>query len=206
MASLGKKILSAFVEVTDDKSPVSKPEETNNTSTVSRAPNPSPAVDNSKFRQYFEKLFQEANIPGPDYYEFSRMIEAMNGITHEQSRYAAAFAGLQVQGLSREKLLSTAADYLQVLEKDAGNFLSTVDATLQEKVYGKQKEMDEKTARIEQLSREINDLQHQVTLLKDEVKENEQKIGESTGSYKTAMENMKSRILLDMEKIKQFIQ
>jgi uncharacterized protein YoxC len=174
MASLGKKILSAFVEVTDDKSPVSKPEETNNASTVSRAPNTSPAVDNSKFRQYFEKLFQEANIPGPDYYEFSRMIEAMNGITHEQSRYAAAFAGLQVQGLSR--------------------------------VYGKQKEMDEKTARIEQLSREINDLQHQVTLLKDEVKENEQKIGQSTGSYKTAMENMKSRILLDMEKIKQFIQ
>jgi hypothetical protein len=42
-------------------------------------------------------------------------------------------------------------------------------------------------------------------MLKNEVKENEEKIENNSGSYKKELENMKSRILYDMEKIKQFI-
>jgi uncharacterized protein YoxC len=206
MASLGKKILSAFVEVTGDKPPDTRPVENNTVSATHTATgnNPPPA-DNGKFREYFTRLFSEANIPGPDYFEFSKMIEAMNSIPNEKARYSAAFAGLQVQGLDKEKLLSTAASYLQVLDTDAGNFLSTVDATVQEKVYGKRKEIEEKTARIQQLEQEINHLQQQLVALNNEVKENEQKIEQSTGGYKAAMEAMKSRILLDIEKIKTFI-
>jgi uncharacterized protein YoxC len=205
MASIGKKILSAFVEVTEAKPPVTKPEEADTISTDRKANTP-PPPDSDRFMQYFEKLFTEANIQGPDYYEFSKMIEAMGGIADEKARYSAAFAGLQVQGLNRQKLLSTASDYLGVLDKDAGNFLSTVDATLHEKVHGKRKEMEQKQERIKQLSQEINELHQQVDRLNDEVKENEQKIEQSTGGYKAAMEMMKSRIQTDMEKIKTFIQ
>jgi len=92
-----------------------------------------------------------------------------------------------------------------VLETDAGNFHSTVDAAIQEKVTGKKKEMEDKEQRIRQLSEEINGLQQQIALLKNEVRDNEQKIEQSTGGYKAAMENMKSRILLDIEKINRFI-
>jgi hypothetical protein len=206
MARLGKKILSAFVEVTADKPAATRPEETNKPSTgTAPAAHTPPPDNNDKFRQYFDKLFTEANIPGPDYFEFSKMIEAMSGLPDEKSRYSAAFAGLQVQGLDKQKLLSTASDYLRVLETDAGNFHSTVDAAIQEKVTGKRKEMEEKEQRIRQLTKEINDLQQQIALLKNEVSENEQKIEQSTGGYKAAMENMKSRILLDIEKINRFI-
>jgi hypothetical protein len=206
MARLGKKILSAFVEVTADKPADTRPEETNKPSTpVPKAGYTPPSDNNEKFRQYFDKLFTEANIPGPDYFEFSKMIEAMSSLPDEKARYSAAFAGLQVQGLDRQKLLSTAADYLRVLETDAGNFHSTVDAAIQEKVTGKKKEMEEKEQRIRQLSEEINGLQQQIALLKNEVRENEQKIEQSTGGYKAAMENMKGRILSDIEKINRFI-
>jgi uncharacterized protein YoxC len=204
MASIGKRILSAFVEVTEAKPPVTKPEEVNAVSTNRKVNATAP--DGDKFKQYFEKLFTEANIQGPDYYEFSKMIEAMSGIADEKARYSAAFAGLQVQGLDRQKLLSTASDYLGVLDKDARNFLSTVDATLHEKVHGKRKEMEQKQEKIKHLSQEINELHQQVARLSDEVKENEQKIEQSTGGYKAAMETMKSRIVMDMEKIKTFIQ
>lgn len=208
MANIGKRILSAFVEVTDDKSPVKKPEETNKTSATSpRATvNSSPPADNSKFRQYFDKLFEEANIPGPDYFEFSKMVEAMAAIPDEKARFSAAFAGLKVQGLDRRKLLSTAGEYLNILDKDAGNFLSTVDATIQEKVYAKRKEMEQKEARIQQLTKEITDLHNEVAMLTGEIKENEEKIEQSTGGYKNALEAMKSRIAQDIEKIKIFIQ
>lgn len=213
MASLGKKVLSAFVEVSDDKkTDAEKPPEKTNTSTANfnyvpaavKSSYASPA--NSKFRDYFDKLFSEANIPGPDYFEFSKMIEVMRSVPDEQVRYVTAFAGLTVQGLDKPKLLSTASQYIQLLDTDAANFNSTVDAALQEKVYEKKKLMEEKTARIQQLTQEIGNLQNGLQMLLQEIKENEEKIESNTGAYKAESEAMKSRIASDIEKIKQYIQ
>ncbi|MEO5593589.1 MAG: hypothetical protein ABIR15_07675 [Chitinophagaceae bacterium] len=206
MASIGKKILSAFVELTDATPAVKKPGEVNSTSTFTAVSYTPKQADNEKFRKYFEKLFEEANMPGPDYYEFSKMIEAMKSIPDENARFSAAFAGLQVQGLDKQKLLATASSYLEIMDKDAVSFFSTVDAAMQEKVLGKKNEMEEKTQRVKDLSNEISDLQHQVAVLNNEIKDNEEKLAHRTDSYKDAMENMKSRIQNDAEKIKSFIQ
>ena len=119
MANLGKKILSAFIEVNDDKKPeAEKPPETKESYqpakpqptasyTGTAAGNSYASTGNSKFKEYFDKLFKEANIPGPDYFEFSKMIEAMQAVPDEQVRYITAFAGLSVQGLDKQKLLAT---------------------------------------------------------------------------------------------------
>ena len=205
MASIGKKILSAFVEISHEKTPPVKPVE-HGTDYPDAGKSPAPAVEHSeKFLQHFEKLFREANIPGPDYFEFSKMIEAMNSIPDEKARYTAAFAGLGVQGLDKTKLLSTAAEYLRVLNTDASNFDSTVDLALKEKVHTKKKEFDEKAGRIEHLSREIHELRRQIASLEAEIKENEAKIKSNSGAYKTESERMIARIAGDVEKIKQYI-
>ena len=205
MTSFGKKFLSAFVELTDEDKPVSMPEEVKQYSTpVGHDNGPAPATI-EKFKQYFDKLFSEANLPGPDYFEFAKMTQAMMSMPDEKARYSAAFAGLSVQGLDKNKLLNTALEYLKILETDAANFSSTVDAALREKVEGKQQEIVSKQQRIEQLSREINDLQNQVQLLHAEVKENEEKIESNTGGYKASSERMKQQILNDIDKIKQHI-
>src|SRR5689334_20593919 len=140
MASIGKKILSAFVEMADKEiSATVKPIVKQSSPQIAAPDNISPATPSTgKFKQYFDKLFSDANIPGPDYFEFSKMTEAMNIITDERARYSAAFAGLSVQGLDKQKLLSTATEYLKILDTDANNFNSTVDAALKEKVEGKQ--------------------------------------------------------------------
>ncbi|GAB2811742.1 kinetochore Spc7 family protein [Ferruginibacter profundus] len=204
MASFGKKILSAFVDITEEKKSVTVPEETQQHSTP--ATTRAATADNSeKFKQYFDKLFSDANLPGPDYFEFAKMTQAMSGIADEKLRYSSAFAGLNVQGLDKNKLLETAAAYLKLLETDAANFSSTVDAALAEKVQAKQQEILNKQQRMEQLQREIADLQNQIQLLHAEVKENEEKIENNTGGYTTASENMKQQIALDIEKIKQHI-
>jgi len=221
MASLGKKILSAFVEVTP---PPPQPTETNkqgdidgaapaaghekdagrNAAAVRSAVRPVSERD-SRFAEYFDKLFREANIPGPDYYEFSRMILAMQVMPDEASRFAAAFAGLQVQGLDKEKLLSTAAAYLQVLETDAGQFHSTVDAALQEKVHARKAATEEKFLRIQTLTKEIADLQTEVQALQAEIAENEEKISSRNGSYVAESADRKARIEADIVKIKNYI-
>src|ERR1700733_13618110 len=118
MTTFAKKVLSAFVDVTGGDKPVALTKPENKTSAPAEISRPAYTA-NSKFIRYFDKLFSEANIPGPDYYEFSKMIEAMNDIPDERARLCAAFAGLNVQGLNKLKLLSTAGDYLKLLDEDA---------------------------------------------------------------------------------------
>jgi len=133
------------------------------------------------------------------------MTEAMQSIADERARYSAAFAGLCVQGLDKQKLLNTAAQYVEILDQDATNFNNTVDAALKEKVQCKQQEIEANTKRIEALSKEINDLQNNIQLLQQEVKENEEKIASNSGAYMHEMQYMKNKLLNDVEKIKQFI-
>ena len=207
MSSIGKKLLSAFVEVTPPDKAATTPKAPTGNEQMAAIKTPVPADQSSdhRFAEYFDKLFSEANIPGPDYYEFSKMIGAMQVIPDELSRFCAAFAGLQVQGLSREKLLSTAAEYLQVLETDAAHFNSTVAGALQEKVQDKKSELEEKATRIQALSKEIADLQNQIITLDAAIKENEEKIGGRQRDYTAESKERKARISADIEKIKQYI-
>jgi hypothetical protein len=208
MANIGKKILSAFIEMKDDEKKESEKEQVaeQEQKYIYTPVTDSPQQVDNKFKQYFDKLFRESNIPGPDYFEFTKMTEAMHAITDERSRYTAVFAGLSVQGLDKQKLLSTADQYVRILETDASQFLSTVETALKEKVHQKKIEAEDKNKRILQLSQEIQLLQEQVLALQQEINENEDKIEASTGGYKIASELMKQRIQADIQKIKQFIQ
>ncbi|MFL9482334.1 hypothetical protein ACI6Q2_06105 [Chitinophagaceae bacterium LWZ2-11] len=205
--SLGKKILSAFVDIDED---VEKKhtEPVHNTPVYSytkQAGTINPDIS-SKFKEYFDHLMSEANIPGPDYYEFNKMTEAMSAIADERTRYNSAFAGLSVQGLDKKKLIDTAQQYLQILDNDAKNFNSTIDTALNEKVEQKKAEIVEKTKRIQELTQEITDCNNRILLLGNEIKENEEKLSNNSTGYASELENKKSVIEKDIERIKQYIQ
>ena len=201
--NIGKKILSAFVEVTDKEPSASPPAAAPTSTPVHNSTRP---VATGKFQQHFDKLFMDANIQGPDYFEFSKMVDVMSAIADEKARYAAAFAGLTVQGLDKQKLLSTANEYIRLLEADATAFRSTIDQAVQEKVQAKKAELKEKANRIQLLSQEITELQNRIAALDAAIKENEEKIYHSTEGYAAELEERKRRIQRDMEKIEQHIQ
>ena len=205
MSSFRKKILAAFVEVTGEEQAVIKREEVKEIFTTNSERVNSPAASSEKFKLYFDQLFKDANLPGPDYFEFSKMTEAMQNVADERARYSAAFAGLSVQGLDKQKLLQSATQYVEVLETDAINFNKTVDAALKEKVQAKQQEIEANAKRIEALAKEISELQNKTLVLQEEVKENEAKIENNSGAYLNEMQAMKNKILQDIEKIKQLV-
>jgi len=161
-------------------------------------------VDN-RYAEYFDKLLSEANIPGPDYYEFARMVAAMQLIPDESARYHAAYAGLQVQGLNKDKLLSTAAEYLRVLTADSDHFQKTLEAALQDKVRSKETEAEAKAQRIQALSQEIMQLQQQIGALQDEVRANREKLTGSGSSYNAESQRRQQQIQSDIDKINQYI-
>ena len=232
MASFGKKILSAFLEVEEQKkaapqsgagaatavtatamSTGSGGSGSGHATPASGSGSSSPATSgydgraqaDQRFSEYFDNLFSEANIPGPDYYEFARMITAMQAIPDERSRYAAAFAGLQVQGLDKEKLLSTAGEYLRVLTSDADRFGSTVETALQEKVHSRAAEAEEKSKRIQALSQEILELQSQIGTMQNEIREAKSKLEANSSAYAAESERRKQHIQGDIEKINNYI-
>ncbi len=211
MASLGKKILSAFMEVTEEKKECYTPEQEHGSQGIpahvdsgSQGAAFARQPDN-RFADHFDQLLRGANIPGPDYYEFSRMIGVMQGIPDEASRYIAAFAGLQVQGLEKQQLLTTAGEYLRILATDANQFQQTVDAALQEKVHGKETEAEEKAARIQALSQEILQLQQQISALQAEVHANKDKLTSGSSAYTTESQRRQQQIKNDIDKITQYI-
>lgn len=198
---LGKKILSAFLEVEEGKTSAAQSAAANSAA----APESVAAPSDQRFTEHFDKLFSEANIPGPDYYEFSRMITAMQAIADERARYVAAFAGLQVQGLDKEKLLSTAGEYLRVLTTDAEQFGKTVEAAFQEKVHGKAAEAEEMGKRIQALSQEILELQTRAGAMQNEIKEARSRLEANSRAYDAECEYRKRQIRGDIEKINNYI-
>jgi hypothetical protein len=195
MTRIGKKIISAFVEVNEKKEPVAP--------SVNQA-EPQDHADN-RFTGHFDKLLNEANIPGPDYYEFARMIAVMQGIPDEAARYKAAFAGLQVQGLNMQQLLDTAEEYLRVLTTDANQFQATVDTSYQEKVKDKEAEAEEKAGRIQALSQEILQLQQQIGTLQEEIRSSKEKLAGGNSAYTAESKRRQQDIRRDVEKIRQYI-
>ena len=204
MARIGKKILSAFIE-TAESSPAAPAAAVTPKAEVVPEAQAAPASD-QRFADYFDKLFSDANIPGPDYYEFSKMVTAMQVIPDERSRYYAAFAGLQVQGLDKQKLLSTAAEYLRALTANAGQFETTVEAALQEKVHSRTAEAEEKSRRIQALSQEILKLQEEIAAMQREIGENRDKLTASGSAYAAESGRRKQQIESDIQKINTYIQ
>lgn len=226
MARLGKRLLSAFIE-TGEEPKKEGPEQdvhTKNNDDVQRQTGSAAGVSSAgsvaaagagsaapsgagdqRFADYFDKLFSDANIPGPDYYEFSKMIGVMQLISDEQSRYNAAYAGLQVQGLDKQKLLSTAAEYLRVLTADAGQFQTTVETALQEKVHTRVTETEEKGRRIQALSQEILKLQEEISGMQREIAENKEKLTASSNAYAAESGRRKQQIEADIQKINHYI-
>jgi hypothetical protein len=156
--------------------------------------------DFEKFKAHFEQIFDQANLPGPDYYEFSKMVDSMGTAIPVETRVLAAFNGLKIQGLTKERLLSSASEYIRILDSDAANFSKKV----QEEVAAKKKSAEETTKLIEQkkqaidqLQKEIND--HQITV--NEYSNIESKMNEKISVYNMALSQMKTRISEDINRI-----
>jgi hypothetical protein len=218
MASFGKKIIAAFLEVAEEKKDAppdgAARQDARERGTrgdvwsgvrVDGVDGAHEEAPDERYAGHFDRLLADANIPGPDYFEFARMIAVMRGIADEAARYNAAFAGLQVQGLNKQRLLDTAAEYLGVLTADAGQFQATVDASYKEKVRGKESEAEEKAARMQSLSKEIIQLQQQIAALLEEVRTAKEKLAGGSSAYAAESKHRQQEIQRDIDKINQYI-
>jgi hypothetical protein len=167
--------------------------------------------DLQKFNQHFDGLFEQANLPGPDYFEFSKMCHAMATLPDEM-KFPAVFGGLQVQGLTKQKLVESANHYISIIEEDAKKFNNAIDQKIVSEVQRKRSDAEQKRKSIsdredmiKKLQEEITNESIEITKLEAEATDQEIKAGQKATTYKAACETRKTMIASDVHKINSLI-
>lgn len=167
--------------------------------------------DLQKFNQHFDELFEKANLPGPDYFEFSKMCQAMNTLT-EDVKFPAVFGGLQVQGLTKQKLVESANHYINIVDEDSNKFNTAIDQKILAEVQNKRStaerkriSISEKEEMIKSLQQEIVNENVEISKLEAEASDQEQKANQKSMTYKAACEARKAIIASDLQKINSLI-
>jgi hypothetical protein len=211
MTGFFKKALGVFVEFDDDADHKdSSSQEARMTSFSNEITRDSANhAEAEKFEKYFDRLFDQANLPGPDYFEFFKMMETLEvHIPDERARLSATFASLSIQGMTKQILIDTANKYKALIEKDRADFDLALKEKINSEVGARQKELTElgdtitsNSEQIQKLTKEISDAQVRMKALKSEVAEEETKLNRNGDGYKVASQAILSKISSDIQKI-----
>lgn len=210
MASFFKKALGVFVEFDEEQ----KKDDVSSFTTLPNIPteisrNPDNHVEAAKFEKYFDNLFEKANLPGPDYFEFYKTMEMLEAhIADEKARLSATFASLAIQGLTKKNLVETANKYKGIIEQDQTNFNNVLVEKMKSEVgqrRAKLKDMEQKIAsnseQIQKLSKEISETQVLIGQIKTEVLDQENKLTKNKNGYQVACQAVINKIVTDIQKI-----
>jgi len=210
MAGIFKKAMGLFVEFEEDpKNPTSQSPASASSPTRVSPQQVLNAEEFDKFEKHFEKLFDQANLPGPDYYEFMKMMETLEAhIKDEKARLSATYASLTIQGLTKEKLVETANKYKEIISQDKTQFEKIANDKSEREIGQKRKDLlnlEETIVRhsemIQKLTKEITESQGSLGKLKATIAEEEGKLSRNKQGYMLACEAMMKKISEDITKI-----
>lgn len=169
--------------------------------------------DLDPFNQHFKDLFESLNLPGPDYFEFTRTVDSMDNSIPYDVKIKAAFSALSLQGLDKTKLISSANQYLQSINDDRSNFFKTLNDSTDTIVNNSKKALaelqsqnDKDLETIAQLQKAINSRSSEIERLSAQVTEASNKVSIKQSSYDTAANSMQNRISKEIEIINNLIQ
>lgn len=221
MSSFFRKAVGLFVVLDEEQAQQAatenaRPADTQTTATPSPVPSSQPIsqAELSKFEKHFEQLFEQTNLPGPDYFEFWKTMDTLEAhIPEEKARMKAVFASLKIQGLTKATLLDTASKYKEAILKDKASFESAVQSKSESEIAGREsgiqkmeKEREEKRQLIEKLQREIEESAAKIASLQQEIAAEKEKIENAQRGYLAACNAMVSKIDNDIQQFQQIIE
>jgi methyl-accepting chemotaxis protein len=223
--SLGKKLLGFFIK--EEEANVSQPAPPPS-APAAKVPLPAqqPSVGavnaagtaevNRKFVEHFVELLEKANLPGPDYFEFKQALKSMEGLgLSEEKQYQASWASFRaISGGVKDTtvLMTSASQYVGVLDRDRASFLKDVEKAINDRVGSLNQELnklqeDNKTyaRQIVELQEKINANNGRLEKINGEIQEQSAKINDNRDSYDITYHSMMEQINSDVAKINKYL-
>jgi hypothetical protein len=156
--------------------------------------------------QYFEKLVDEANIKNPifqgtDYKEFVDSKIDIDDITDETIKYRTAFNVLKSTGLTKEKLMNTGQEYLNIIGRDLNAFQSAHAQQYKKEVGQKELLIQKKAEELQAITQRINALKTEINKLTQEINLTKDKLNITKNSFLLAGEKKQNEIQTELQKI-----
>jgi hypothetical protein len=159
--------------------------------------------------QYFEKLIDDANAKNPlfqgtDFKEFIDSKLDIDDIADEAIRYRTAYNVLKSTGLTKEKLLSTGQEYLNLIGRDMNAFLGAHGMQYQKEVKQKEALINKKVEELQALTQRINVLKGEINQLTQDNNLTKEQLDTTKSSFLLAGERMQNEIQTELQKIAQY--
>lgn len=155
---------------------------------------------------YIQKTFSEANLPGPDYFEYAQSLESMkNIIIDESQRYNAAYAALVHSGLTFEKIVESANTYNKMLSDILKKFIEASNTQKTIQIGNAQKELEILRKRNNEIEKELKENQAAIFSLESKVTDAEVSLTKKVNSFKSVCSKISQQIETHITNIKMYI-
>jgi len=164
----------------------------------------------TKFVDLLLKAIEANNLEGFDYLEYKNSLNSViNVIQDETLRYKSSFEIAKTMGLTKEKLISSANHYLQILSAEEKKFKEALENQKAKQIHGRadqitsiEKGINENKKKIEQLNKDIELATQQLGQVRSEIDEAVIKIDQTNQQFGASFGLVYNQIFEDIEKIK----
>lgn len=174
---------------------------------------PLPGVPNAgvfpEHQKHFEKLIADANTNNPlfqgtDYKEFVDSKVDLDAIPDEATKYKTAFNVLKSTGLTKEKLIATGQEYINIIGRDLNTFQGTHAQQYQKEVKQKEQLLQKKAEELRALNERIAALNREIAQMSQEVIQTKDQLDAIRNSFLMAGEHKQLEIYNELQKINQY--
>ena len=154
--------------------------------------------------EFLASAIEKNNLPGFDYFEFKRAIVSLIQMKlDEVTAHKSAFTTAATVGVTKDKLIETAAYYKNVVEKEKEQFDNALENQNSTKITARQEEVKRLRDQIERHKTEIARLQDEVAGYLNQIDQAENAVkleGEKLEKAKAAFEKTHQAVVLQIDK------
>lgn len=163
--------------------------------------------------EFLTHALEKNNLPGFDYLEFKLSLGRLAQMEiPEDTAYKSAFATASTVGLTKDKLVSTAQHYKEVLVKEKEQFDLALNNQLQKRVNSKRQEVEKLKSQIEAWRQQIEKLESQITRSQATIDDADnnisaemKKIQHTKDSFEHTHQSILNQIDLDLQHIREYL-
>lgn len=163
----------------------------------------------SQYEKHFDDLIEEANagnsiFQGTDFKEFIDSKIDVDAIADEGTRYRTAFNVLKRTGLTKDRLISTGREYINIIERDLSGFADAFNNQYDAEVKQKEGLLKKKTDELQALTEKITSLNKEIKEMSEDVRQSREHLTANKELFNSAGRNKIKEIQEELKKINEY--